>query len=90
MEDQTVLKDAAMATMQLCFTTILLAAAFSRQQHRRERRKAPYKVRARRGPLRKERLEWDYATWHDAGYHSKHPEHSRGLTRVANCKCSGT
>ena len=54
--------------MQLCFTAILLAAAFSRQQHRRERRKAPYKVRLRRGPLRKERLEWNYATWHDAEF----------------------
>jgi hypothetical protein len=60
------MNDLALSTLQLCFTSMLLVTLLnSRREARRQRRKAPYRIRKRRGPLRKERLVWDYDKWHD-------------------------
>ena len=59
------MNDVALAALQLCFTSMLIVAVVQRKQRRRQRRKAPYHVRKRRGPLRKERLQWSYSSWHD-------------------------
>ena len=60
------MNDLALSTLQLCFTSMLLVTLLnSRREARRQRRKATYWNRKRRGPLRKERHVWDYDKWHD-------------------------
>ena len=61
------MNDLALSTLQLCFTSMLLVTLLNsrRREARRQRRKAPYWIRKRRGPWRKERLVCDYNKWHD-------------------------
>jgi hypothetical protein len=58
------MNDVALAVLQLCFTSMLIVAVVQRKQRRCQRRKAPYHVRKRRGPPRKERPQWSYSSWH--------------------------